>query len=86
MGRHLGETNLKQVELITKEYGIINEARGRENRPAVESTELRDREILRVVMREVDKWARWRVPKGTKEVCQVVMGEGKGAEREGEER
>jgi hypothetical protein len=41
MGGHLREANLKQVKLITKENGIINEARGRENRPAMESTELR---------------------------------------------
>jgi hypothetical protein len=39
-----------------------------------------------VVMGEVDEGARRCVPKGTEEVGQVVVGEGKGIEREGEER
>jgi hypothetical protein len=86
MGGHLRKANLKQVKLITKENGIINEARGRKNRPAMESTELREGEILRVVMGKVDEGARRCVPKGTKEVGQVAVGEGKRTERKGKER
>lgn len=80
MGCHLRQANLKQIELITKKYGIIYETRGRKNRPAMEPTKLRKRKVLRGVMGKVDKWARWCVPKGTKEVSQVAVG---GAEREG---
>lgn len=80
IGRQLRETNLEQVELITKEYGIIYEAWGGENRPAMEPTELRDSQILREVMGNMDEGTRRLVPKRTKEVGHVALGKGKGAE------
>lgn len=52
----------------------------------MEPAELRDREVLREEMGEMDEWARWCVPKGAKEVGQVAVREGKRVEREGEKR